>query len=60
MICKTCKKTPKEIPEYRQGAFIMGITPDIYVEREEVTYNSKTKEFLCTSCYIKHGVSNDN
>jgi hypothetical protein len=54
--CKICGRKPEDISEYREGAFYMGITPNEYVRIEEGTYNTETKKFYCTSCYIKIGM----
>lgn len=54
--CKCCGKPPEEINEYITSAQEEGITPSIYVQRNEGTYNPQTKLFYCTECYIKIGM----
>ena len=61
--CFKCGKEPHEIQEYIDGADVMNEigpvgsshTPLDYMLLEEGTYNSKTKHFCCTDCYIEIG-----
>lgn len=54
--CKGCGKAPNEINEYILAAEDEEITPELYVIREEGTYNRETGLFWCTRCYIKAGM----
>jgi hypothetical protein len=53
-----CKRLPKEIGEYVEGAIEENMTPDQYVRNQEGTYNPWNGHFYCTSCYIKLGMPN--
>jgi len=55
MKCKGCGKQPHQISEYCDAAKIEMMLPDDFVAREEGTYNSSTKLFWCTGCYVKAG-----
>jgi hypothetical protein len=52
----SCNRKPSEIDEYVDMASEESMTPDEYVQREEGTYNRENGHFLCTECYIKHGM----
>ena len=54
--CKVCGLHPEDIAEYVECAADMGVTPSKYVVLEEGTYNTTTKQFYCTTCYIKVGM----
>jgi hypothetical protein len=54
--CPSCEKRPADIEEYVEAASVEGMTPDDYVRAEEGTYNCDNGHFLCTACYIKHGM----
>ncbi len=62
--CCECGKQPHEIQEYVECAGRWNedaprddaLTPLDYMLLEEGTYNSKTKHFCCTPCYIKIGM----
>jgi len=63
--CFKCGKQPHEIQEYIDGAAQMNKndpavggthTALFYMLLEEGTYNSKTKHFCCTLCYIEIGM----
>ena len=62
--CFKCGKEPHEIQEYIDGAADMDTcapedaphTPLDYMLLEDGTYNSKTKHFACTPCYIEIGM----
>lgn len=54
--CFRCKRTPREIAEYREAAAVEGTTPEQYVRAEEGTYNTENGHFACTSCYIAIGM----
>lgn len=55
--CKVCKRLPKDISEYQErvqtGEFE---TEEQAVVRDEGTYNPITKQFYCTTCYVKVGM----
>lgn len=51
-----CERRPDQIPEYVEAAKEHEMTPDEYVKREEGTYNPDNGHFLCTTCYVKHGM----
>jgi hypothetical protein len=54
--CINCKKTPGELKEYVEEAKDLGITPDLYVQFNEGTYNFDKNIFACTSCYVEMGM----
>lgn len=54
--CSGCGKRPAEIEEYVEAAADAGMTPDVYVRREEGTYNHANGHFLCTICYVNAGM----
>ena len=56
IICAYCHRKPNEIIEYIEIAKCMGITPDMAVQQEEGTHNTKNGHFCCTDCYIKIGM----
>jgi hypothetical protein len=58
--CIGCGKTPAELEEYVEAAsaenYGRAISPDLYVRREEGTYNPETNHFACTPCYCDMGM----
>lgn len=64
MVCIECGRTPSQIQEYVDEAnYLNGMedsdikwTPEMFVEKEEGTYNSANGHFACTDCYIKLGM----
>lgn len=62
--CIECGRRPSEIPEYVKEANYLNSmedmeiewTPEMYVEKEEGTYNAQNGHFACTDCYIKLGM----
>lgn len=53
--CIGCDKKPEEIDEYVQCGKQNNMTPAQFVRTEEGTFNRRTGDFCCTSCYIKLG-----
>lgn len=53
--CKICRRKPEEIREYAECAEEEEMTPEQFA-RTDGTYNSLTKKFYCTECYIKIGM----
>jgi hypothetical protein len=55
--CIGCGKRPEQLPECVEGAKAEGFaSADEFVEKNEGTFNARTKHFLCTSCYIAAGM----
>lgn len=57
--CVRCKRTPEDIPEYREGEFWDEgdfESPTDFVIQEEGTYNPVSRQFACTECYIAMGM----
>lgn len=54
MICRCCKREPKNILEYKvfvwEGEYA---TEEDAVIGEEGTYDEETSTFLCTDCYVQ-------
>jgi hypothetical protein len=50
--CIECGKVPGEIGEYIDAGRENGVTPELYVEQEEGTYNPENGHFLCTDDFI--------
>ena len=55
-LCVGCNKTPEHLEEYVDAAGEERMTPDAYVRLFEGTYNRFNGHFLCTACYIEHGM----
>lgn len=58
--CVRCHKTPEEIAEYISGALLESefetiITPTVWMQQNEATYNPRVNKFACTECYIAMG-----
>ena len=53
--CKCCQRRPEEIPYYVEVAKDEKCTPD-QIAKEDGTYNPRTREFYCFTCYIKVGM----
>ena len=56
LLCSGCRKTPRQIPEYRDAALAEETTPNDYVREHEGTLNRANGHFLCTKCYIVAGM----
>lgn len=56
IVCKGCGKRPSEIAEYVNLGELYCCSPADAVIDNEGTYNPKTGQFYCTSCYIKAGM----
>lgn len=54
-LCMGCLKSPKELDEYIEAARDAEMDVEVYVRKEEGTYNKFNGHFLCTSCYIEAG-----
>jgi len=54
IICKDCKREPNQIPYYNNQAIIENLEPDD-IARDDGTYNFKTREFYCMTCYVARG-----
>lgn len=51
-VCIGCNKKPSELEEYIKASEDTGLTPAVWVELEEGTYNfNGGGTFLCTECY---------
>lgn len=55
-VCLGCSRHPDEIAEYSPAMTETTLSPAEYVRREEGTYNRRNGHFLCTACYVSHGM----
>ncbi len=55
-VCQGCGRSPAEISEYVEAGYECGMSPKVYVWKEERTLNKENGHFLCTTCYVKAGM----
>lgn len=56
-MCRGCKKSPNELEEYVEMAKEegSGISPTLWMQENEGTYEADSMTFLCTECYVARG-----